>query len=679
MALTTGQVLQHRYRVVALLGQGGMGAVYRAWDLRLKKPIALKEMVPQPGLDAETLGRVRTQFEQEAVVLARLAHPHLVPVTDTFEEHGNDYLVMAFVEGENLADLIRREGALPETRVLTWARQLLDALAYCHDQGVLHRDIKPQNVVITPEGRAVLVDFGLVKLWDPSDPQTRTVMRGMGTPEYAPPEQWGTTGYHTDPRSDLYSLGATLYHALTGQAPPTASDRMVYPKQFRTPRELADGVSPAVDRVISKAMLLPIDERWPDARAMAQNLPLVEGVAPDRPSDGGPIPAKTERMPDEQMPSVAPARRGCAPRWVWLLGGVTLVVIACVTLLLIWSALSERAAHLDPAGPTATSPATAPATGTVQATEDDGRLRIDTDGLARLDSYRVVDTWHSLSETDGYEESTVTTQAVTRDPVAEHLTMVVDGRVTEQVRIGDHVWLEYGGQWVMMHASKYDGAEIEALFTEYQVGSEAWVSQLGQGDYAYVGREALNGLQTRHFAVERVTNWDALLGEDFGPDEDDPAQRGAADVWIVDEADLPALLVRLVLTMSLELDGDSMAWTIQRDVADINQFIPIDPPEGRALGSLPEGVLLDPEGVIMVSQAESTYLLTDGATIEEVHAFYAEALAAAGWDPVGEPLVQADTIATSWTLDERPLSLLVAPDEETEAIAVVLMYASLFE
>ncbi len=320
MPLTTGQMLQDRYRIVGLLGQGGMGAVYRAWDMRLKKPVALKEMVPQPGLDAQTLAQFRSQFEQEAVILGRLAHPHLVPVTDYFEEQGNDYLVMAFVEGESLADRIAREGALPEGQVVELGRQLLDALAYCHESGVIHRDIKPQNVVITPRGSAVLVDFGLVKLWDPTDPQTKTVMRGMGTPEYAPPEQWGSLGYHTDPRSDLYSLGATLYHALAGQAPPSASDRMVYPKQYRTPRELNGRVSAHVDAVISRAMTLAIDDRWASAPAMMEELlralVVPDGVAPptavtpslameatERAPEGTATPTGTARMPEVEVAS----------------------------------------------------------------------------------------------------------------------------------------------------------------------------------------------------------------------------------------------------------------------------------------------------------------------------------------------------------------------------------------
>ena len=137
MPLEAGQVVGERYRVVRLLGQGGMGAVYRAWDTRLNRPVALKEMIPQPGLDADMLGQLRQQFEQEAQILATLTHPSLVRVTDYFTWGDNVYLVMDFVEGESLADHIEREGVPPEDQVLIWAQQLLDALAYCHSQGVI--------------------------------------------------------------------------------------------------------------------------------------------------------------------------------------------------------------------------------------------------------------------------------------------------------------------------------------------------------------------------------------------------------------------------------------------------------------------------------------------------------------------------------------------------------------
>jgi eukaryotic-like serine/threonine-protein kinase len=329
MALTTGTVLQDRYRIVAELGQGGMGAVYRAWDMRLKKPVALKEMVPQPGLDEDTLSQYRTQFEQEAVTLGKLKHPCLVPVTDYFEEGSRDYLAMEFVEGENLADQIVREGAVPEPQVVLWAAHLLDALDYCHALGVIHRDIKPQNVIITPQGRAILVDFGLVKLWDPTDPQTRTVMRGVGTPEYAPPEQWGTLGHHTDPRSDLYSLGATLYHALVGKAPLTASDRMAYPAQYKTPRELMGCVSEAVDAAIARSMALSIDDRWADAAAMAQGLGVVPATSDPDVAVAVSTPGRTPETTEPSEPDEA--RRSGSRRWllpVGVIAGVT--VLACV-------------------------------------------------------------------------------------------------------------------------------------------------------------------------------------------------------------------------------------------------------------------------------------------------------------------------------------------------------------
>jgi len=369
MPLTPGDILQDRYRIVALLGQGGMGAVYRAWDLRLKVSVALKEQIPQPGLDAALLTQLREQFEQEAVTLARLSHPHLVRVTDFFDEGGNAYLVMDFLEGENLAGRIAREGRLSESQVLTWARQLLDALAYCHAEGVVHRDIKPQNILLRPDGRAVLVDFGLVKLWNPNDPQTRTVMRGMGTPEYAPPEQYGKQGQTTDPRSDLYSLGATLYHALTGQAPPTASDRMADPQLFRPVRALNPVVSAATETAILRALEPARDARWPSAAEMLGALSSSIPPSALQQSSNPPAPAFTVPMPQpDRSPGRPVARSGeSAPppiglaaaqpkprrsKLPWILGsGVLLIAAVAFAAWLVPEFL------VAPPAPTATRPA----------------------------------------------------------------------------------------------------------------------------------------------------------------------------------------------------------------------------------------------------------------------------------------------------------------------------------
>jgi len=251
-----------------------MGAVYRGWDIRLEGAVAIKEMVPPPELDEAELQQMREQFRQEAVMLRRLNHANLVRVIDFFEEAGNTYLVMDFVEGENLADRIRHAGKIPEAVVLTWAEQLLDALAHCHNNNILHRDIKPQNVIIRPTGQAVLVDFGLVKMWNPNAPQTKTLMRGMGTPEYAPPEQYDARYGHTDPRSDIYSFGATLYHALTGDAPPSASTRIADPEMFERAWQKLKGVSERTCRAIQKSLELPRTQRWPNVGAMAEALGL---------------------------------------------------------------------------------------------------------------------------------------------------------------------------------------------------------------------------------------------------------------------------------------------------------------------------------------------------------------------------------------------------------------------
>ncbi|MBN2389662.1 MAG: BMP family ABC transporter substrate-binding protein [Anaerolineae bacterium] len=311
--LTPGTILQqNRYRIEAVLGQGGMGAVYRAWHLGLEKYVAIKEMVPQPGLEIQMLDQLRVQFRREAVILARLDHSNLVRVLDSFEEEGRAYLVMDLVEGENLSDRIQRMGQVSEAEVVRWARELLAALAYCHAQGVFHRDIKPHNIIICADGRAVLVDFGLVKLWDPNDPRTKTVMRGIGTPEYAPPEQYDAQTGHTDGRSDLYSLGATLYHALSGESPPTVTQRVVNPEVLRPLQQLAPNLNPQLANIVMRALELRPADRFQSAEEMLVDFregalfsspPVTkspETVA--APSHG--LDSKTQVMPSvtEQMP-----------------------------------------------------------------------------------------------------------------------------------------------------------------------------------------------------------------------------------------------------------------------------------------------------------------------------------------------------------------------------------------
>jgi serine/threonine-protein kinase len=329
MTLAAGQILQDRYRIVSPLRQGGMGAVYRAWDVRLKAPVALKEMVPQPGLASRALAQLRAQFEQEAVILARLNHPQLVRVTDFFEEGGNAYLVMDFIEGESLADRIEREGSLSEAQVLEWAGQLLDALAYCHAQGVIHRDVKPQNVIVRPDGRAVLVDFGLVKLWDPGDPRTKTAMRGMGTPEYAPPEQYDMDAGHTDVRSDIYGLGATLYHALTGRSPPTATQRIASRSAFQPPRALNKRILPATEAAVLRAMELTVEDRFPTAREMATAL-VGRAPVPARRA----VPKRQATRMTSGAQTVARSRRRMSG-WAWVVGGLIMLALGTTIIVIL--------------------------------------------------------------------------------------------------------------------------------------------------------------------------------------------------------------------------------------------------------------------------------------------------------------------------------------------------------
>lgn len=263
-----GTVLRGRYRLTNIVGQGGMGNVYRAEDLRLPGRLcAIKEVPLEEHLSPELRAQAQSQFLQEASILAQLDHPNLPKVSDYFSEGGRDYLVMDFVPGKDLKQLLEeshtRGEQLSEQTVLGWSTQIIDALKYLHRQNppVVHRDIKPANIKLTPDHRIKLVDFGLVKLLEPDDLRTITVVQGRGTALYTPLEQYGGDGGHTDVRTDIYALGATYYHLLTDFPPPDAKARFLNPRVLRPPRQLNSQISSPVSEAILWAMEMHPDDR----------------------------------------------------------------------------------------------------------------------------------------------------------------------------------------------------------------------------------------------------------------------------------------------------------------------------------------------------------------------------------------------------------------------------------
>jgi serine/threonine protein kinase len=292
MPLITGQILNSRYRIVRLLGQGGYGAVYRAWDMNLNGTCAVKENFKHSPTEQQ-------QFTREASLLFKLKHPNLPRVFDQFTlpEEGQ-YLVMDYIEGQDLSEVIRNTGgSIPASEAIPWIIQVCDALTYLHSQHppVIHRDIKPSNIKITSDGKVYLVDFGIAKTGLTGRPTTLAA-RGV-TPGFSPPEQYGRA--QTNARSDIYALGATLYALLTGEEPPSSTDRVVgIPLQ--PPRQFNQDISQNLETVIMKAMAIEPWQRYATAvefkdALLNQNTTLV--------------PTSSLSIP-----------KGRVPRWVWFFG-----------------------------------------------------------------------------------------------------------------------------------------------------------------------------------------------------------------------------------------------------------------------------------------------------------------------------------------------------------------------
>ena len=274
-----------QYRIDGEIARGGMGAIYQATRQADQIPLAIKEACLDPMFceDPDTRSQVQNQLLREMSVLQTLNHPNIPQIYDQFSSHQNEYLVMEYVAGCTLMQISQRakrqNQILDESRVIGWMLQVLDTLHYLHTRPtpVIHRDIKPENLILTPDGRVVLVDFGLMKEVERRIEAAESYINTFGTLEYAPPEQFDEHGWGTDARSDIYSLGATIYYLLAGRLPPRAKDRVVagladYAAGVSSIRPFNPSVSKSTDRVIAKALEFDRHHRFQTAQEMRSAL-----------------------------------------------------------------------------------------------------------------------------------------------------------------------------------------------------------------------------------------------------------------------------------------------------------------------------------------------------------------------------------------------------------------------
>ena len=377
MQLNPGTLLQGgKYKIEKALGQGGFGITYLAEQTNLNRKVCIKEFFMKeygerktaPAADdvataivddatvltgvsavtsaaAEIMGRYKEKFIKEAKTIARLDHPGIVRIHDVFEENGTAYYVMDFIEGENLNDMVKREGPLSEDRALGYIRQIADALSYVHSHKIMHLDVKPANIIIRKsDDKAILIDFGTAKQYDSSGTQTSTTPVGLSA-GYAPIELMKVGGVQTfSPETDVYSLGATLYYLVTGKNPPDASD-VLDEGLPEMPKELSSSLCSAVLESMKTKKLRPksisaflelINGKNEQARIEAERKLAAEEKAKQEAEAKRQEQARTEaeqrRLAEEKSRKEADEKKN--KLWLWaLLGGIaTAVIIVAIVL-----------------------------------------------------------------------------------------------------------------------------------------------------------------------------------------------------------------------------------------------------------------------------------------------------------------------------------------------------------
>jgi eukaryotic-like serine/threonine-protein kinase len=331
-----GELIGGRYEIEELVGTGGMSSVYRARDRVLERRVALKILHEHFSADPEYVER----FRREARAIARLNHPNIVTVIDRGEFGKRQFIVFEHIPGENLKEVVEREGQLPVAQALALTHQIARGLAFAHQHGVVHRDVKPQNVLLDESGTAKVTDFGIARSLDPGEELTQTGTL-LGTSDYIAPEQ--ASGEPIDARSDQYSLGVLLYELLTGEVPyPADSFMAVAMRHLRDPvpsvRERRRDVPDRVDKIVARAMAKRPADRFPSTEAM---MGAIEGALADTGEGAGRneatgVHSRIERpSPSRSAARPGPRRRQRRRRFAPLLLALLVVGAGAIALGLI--------------------------------------------------------------------------------------------------------------------------------------------------------------------------------------------------------------------------------------------------------------------------------------------------------------------------------------------------------
>ena len=332
-----GRVIGDRYELEELVGTGGMSSVFRAHDRLLERKVALKVLHDQYTRDGDSVER----FRREARSVASLSHPNIVTVIDRGEHDGRQYIVFEYVAGENLKHRIDREGGLPVGEAVELALQIGRALQFAHENGLVHRDVKPQNVLLNGDGRLKVTDFGIARSLDVQHGMTQTGTV-LGTSDYIAPEQ--AQGSRVDDKTDVYSLGIVLYELLTGETPFSGDNFVAVAMQHINdpPPNIQDirrDVSPRLAYAIDRALAKDPRDRWGSMQEFCDEL---EGCLLERNAAGPPTPG---RRWSSRRRGAGGARPGPAPRaveasaWGWMLLAAVLLAGAAVALVLGFHAL----------------------------------------------------------------------------------------------------------------------------------------------------------------------------------------------------------------------------------------------------------------------------------------------------------------------------------------------------